>query len=181
MGIIEPLPFSSLRCLRCGTALCLAVTIGPENMQTVRYRHLAAHQRNCSRGLSSFYEGTRALTQRGARDEWHCHLLHNNLYHIPAVNAAIASDRGTVNRSCVEGRRLMARGSVRSGRFPTMWELPLRTLNRANRVEVSAVWGRTAATNQPFASSCRVAVKLNWQGHRSEAWADWRIDCRTRL
>ena len=40
-------------------------------------------------------------------------------YALPASKSARASSRGLVNRACAFGRRFTARGSTRSGRWPT--------------------------------------------------------------
>ena len=61
------------------------------------------------------------------------------------------------------GRRLLALGSTRSGRWPTVW---LADVSSDNRISCGVV--ATHASNHVVASACCVAVKLNDRGIRAQ-------------
>ena len=58
-------------------------------------------------------------TSKGVRSEWHCRLLCKELGQAAVTNSAFAIRLGLFKRARIFGLRLLARGSIRSGRSPT--------------------------------------------------------------
>jgi hypothetical protein len=57
---------------------------------------------------------------KGVRYEWHCRLVWKDLRQAAVINSSFACSRGLVNKASSLGLRLLALGSTRSGRWPTI-------------------------------------------------------------
>ena len=80
------------------------------------------------------------------------------------MSSARAVARGLMSQSWGVGRRLMARGSMRLGRLPTICEaksVRRRSIKRLSSREL------TAASSQVLAKNCSAVQKLSWRGERS--------------
>lgn len=111
----------------------------------------------------------RTSRQRAVALAWRCR----------PINFARACARGFVSRSYSLGRRFTARGSQRSGRFPTRCFTTSWKTSAANYSRRSGVAHRSAARNS--FRVCTVAVKLICRGLMPLASAACAITFRVRL
>lgn len=95
---------------------------------------------------------------------------------LPFSSSARASVRGLVSRACSLGLRLIARGSTRPGRLPTM--CTAMAVSARSDVDVSSI---KTMTSQLAPVVCTAAVKLSVRGDTPASCADWHMVCRIRL
>ena len=77
------------------------------------------------------------------------------------INSILARALGFLSKPITFVLRLFALGSMRSGRWPTVWLADVSNANVAGSVVFS-----TQANNQFTASDCSIAVKLKDRGMR---------------
>ena len=85
-----------------------------------------------------------------------------SVFHAAAlINSILATALGFLSKPIIFVLRLFALGSMRSGRWPTVWFTDV-----SNASVASSVVFNTQANSQFTASDCSVAVKLKDRGMR---------------
>ena len=97
-------------------------------------------------------------------------------FHTALISSILATALGFLSKPISFALRLLALGSTRSGRWPTVWLMEVSNASFANTDVLM-----TQANNQFTASDCSVAVKLKDRGMRFPVAALWSILKRMRL